>query len=287
MALPWEQAVSGQQGFPAEIFPEDFAAAPLTTDEVRGHIANLSQQDDAAQAMTEIREDLGTALAAQAMQLSGHNHQEVRGELLAREMAWFIDVYAAILAVRQPAIALWDFDWTLAHHDGTALRPAFSFLNKKLGDRPDIKLRNGLLTSLPLTGENNLILASDVRAHLDPDLLFSSKSLEQPGSSTASLADGDDTAAKLAEVESVLDPRFVAAVQAGEVDLSKFYDPKLLIIRDLIRQHPESSFVVVDDLTYASALRRDDRLHGVWVRHYILDKYGQSYQQTPTGPALS
>ena len=270
---------------------------PVDTDEVS---TELMHEIVAELAFIDVEPELEEAVTVLGPQLSGRGGSEIHDEILTREKAFFTKIFVAALnmadAQSGPVNLLFDVDYTIAHHDARLARPAFGLVVRELDNILGDRLQVGLLTTRSNKGEEGMTLDSELHhptytaglTHkLNPDLLISSLDLERSDRSIYDLVHGTDTAAKLAAVKDVLDPRAVKAVRQGQIDVNDFFDTKLIVLQELSETHPDQAFVVIDDLPLASAVRHDSSsVKGVRVNEQILDKLLQPYQVPSKSPQL-
>ncbi len=192
-------------------------------------------------------------------------------EVIYREKQFALNVaYAGLLmSERHSGIVtlLADVDQTFTENSGITIRPAFPFalniLYKELGNRLEV----GLLTTNRQEGINdNLpIYFKGVDARVNSDFVISSREMEEADPRLQQAVDNDNYAI----VRDIVEPQVIEDTQAGELS-DIWFGTKLIILQELARQHPERSFVFVDDLIWADVIQDMHRqVRGLWVGQYM------------------
>lgn len=172
----------------------------------------------------------------------------------------------AIMAARNPGIVtlLSDVDQTITEdEEATIIRPAFPFalnaLHKVLGDR----LECGLLTTLPREShpERLPMYFKGVTAKVNPEFAISSRAAESADPGIQEALDRQD----FTTVEEIVDPEIIKGTKEGTIK-DFWFRSKLVVLQRLVLEHPERSFILVDDLIWAGVIKEDHpRAMGVWV----------------------
>ncbi len=182
-------------------------------------------------------------------------------------------VGSAIMVRRNSGILtiLSDVDQAISEDGGETIRPAFEYalhiVGETLQDRVEFgilstHLREGTLKRLPFYFKNLL-------RWVNSDFALSSHISSQEVTNLRQAAKKGD----FTTVEDIVDPRIIQGTKEGR--LKDFWlDPKLPILQELARNHPDRAFMLIDDLILAGVISEKHRqVMGIWVAQEMQNDY--------------
>lgn len=226
-----------------------------------------------------IAEDIQTRLASRIAERWGSERaQEKIAQILTNEQDFVVRTWDTFTELRQlsdkPLIGLFDIDETLARiirlgeepeRSVTILRPASILLLSRIQLLPNIRL--GLITSRVDLKENFSETGhlKILRPYLSPDYIYSGSDL--PESSKVRLASARDQLELADQLESIIDPQIIsnAAMTEDPSVFSSYEDAqKSLLVKEVLQQHPDKAFVIVDNAAYPHLFgKHNPHLRGV------------------------
>ncbi|GAC1391135.1 MAG: hypothetical protein NVSMB46_02540 [Candidatus Saccharimonadales bacterium] len=213
--------------------------------------------------------------------ITGSAHQEQttgRSACLLREVTFYHKILVASQVLSEQTnndlVFLFDIDGTIGeikedtnNQINTIIRPSFPLIIRTLIDNLEPRAHIGILTTRPQESlEAELInptYLTSVRAFIDPQYVLSSKDATKNEMQLTTNNPQQHIHSLKELLRGVVRDELIEPTIKNENDIYDWYDTKLSIIAGLMIDHPEQSFVVIDDISYIDAIKTTNRLVGI------------------------
>lgn len=250
---------------------------------VPGALGRLAMPDFMAPAGDPyIAEQIG-AFTTQLAEITGI--EQPYEDVYDRELRFFNKVYDVVMRMsmgHNKKVRVYpDIDQTLVEGlgQGLVVRPAFPWVAARLYEDLGDRLQVGALTTLKNHSSMYDVLFADVKPDIiDPNSLLCTREYNFSPKQAGLLNGEDNDAARLQNIEHLIDPVLVAATKRGLLQLQYWHDPdgKLEILDDQLKkaEHTGDRLVFIDNLPTAYALRSNDpRFRAICVANEVQNDF--------------